>query len=480
MKKINTIIFVFVIVTAFLLYKNMNLYFNVRIAPTKTSRVPLYGEWTVSKFVKAGQTNLTDEKIKSIIGKKAIFSNFEARFNNDICKKPNYKIKVVDTENYFESNFKIKPSQLGIDEKEVKVVTISSRNSFYDEYIQVSDNLILKNYEGVFFFLKKNGTIKINKNRPKGPDENKLTDGDRKKKVMAQNGVLIGLRYSTDYGYQYKTIWINSNDKNQFGIKEMNNLIVPRKNGFMMVGVDKINENGVYVRDQIWTGTLNTAANSIVKNVSSAKQDNTIDYKINFVGNEYISLENSELKTNSYGKYVSKTYLSVLPLDNIYGNSVAFSKIIGNNNNDLLSRNAEEYLVKTGKSDYKLDKDELETNWGIVRSKGKWIIRGRIANEDFNVNIEVPKILTTYDRLFIPFKTIQYKFPDVLDAYTSLNNNFMITITDNKLNIVSIENNSIEKIEKTIAVDENAQVVMSQWATGSYVDKWDKTFQNIK
>ena len=46
----------------------------------------------------------------------------------------------------------------------------------------------------------------------------------------------------------------------------MSNLIVPRKNGFMVVGVDKINENGIYSKDKIWTGTLNIAANSIVKN----------------------------------------------------------------------------------------------------------------------------------------------------------------------------------------------------------------------
>ena len=93
----------------------------------------------------------------------------------------------------------------------------------------------------------------------------------------------------------------------------------------------------------------------------------------------------------------------------------------------MLSKNAEEYLEKIGKPDIKLNKDELQTNWGIVRMKESGLLRGRVANENFSVNVEPPKILTTYDQLFIPFKTIKSKFPDALDAYTSLNNNFMIS-----------------------------------------------------
>lgn len=476
MKKINFIIFIFVIVISIVLYKNMNLYFNVRIAPTRTTKVPLYGEWTVSKFQIAGQTDLTNEKIKDFIGKKATFSNFEAKFDNDICKRPNYKIKVVDAEKYFLSNFKIKASEVGISEKNVKVITISSRNSFYDEYIQVSDNYVLKNYQGVFFFLKKNGVIK---NKQKEIQYNKSREDDGRKSSL-QNGVLLGLRCSTDYGYEYKTFWIYNKGRNQFQSKEMSNLIVPRKNGFMIIGIDKINENGIYSRDQIWTGTLNTATGSIVKNIRKPQQ-NDINYKINFVGNEYISLENDDLKSNSDGKYVAKSYLEVLPLDNIYGNSIAFSKIIGtNSSDDLLSKNAEDYLGRIGKPDYKFDKDELETNWGIIRYKGKWIVRGRVANQNFSVNIETPKVLTTYDNLFIPFKNIQDKFPNALDAYTSLNNNFMLVIENNDIKIVDVDNDMIGKVEKIIPIDEDTQVVMSQWAAGTYVDKWSKNFQGIK
>lgn len=477
LKKINAIISIFVLIIAFLLYKNMSLYFNVKIVPTRTSMVPLYGEWTVYKFVKTGKTDLSEEKIKALIGKKAIFNGSEAKFNNDSCKFPNYKIKVVDTEKYFLSNFKIKSSELGISEKQVKVITISSRNSFYDEYIQVSDNCILKNYEGVCFFLKRKGgklkEIKENKT------ENKSDKKDEKRETMAQNGVLIGLRKNVGLGYQYRTLWIHSTDDNKFEIKEMSNLIVPRKNGFMVVGVDNINENGEYIKDKIWTGTLNTAANSIVKNTYNNIQ-NDINYKINFVGNEYISTENNELQTNDKNKMVVRTYLSVLPLDNIYGNSIAFSKVIGNSNDDLLSKNAEQYLQKLGRGDYKVNSDELETNWGIIRMSGKWVLRGRVANENFSVNIEPPKALTSHDELFIPFKTIKSKFPDVLDAYTSLNKSFMIIITSNSLKIVSIVNNTIGKVEKSIDINENEQSVMSQWAVGSYVDKWDKNFKNVK
>lgn len=477
MRKINAIISIFVLIIAFLLYKNMSLYFNVKIVPTRTSMVPLYGDWTVYKFVKTGQTNLSEEKIKALIGKKAVFSGSEAKFNNDNCKFPNYKIKIVDTEKYFLSNFKIKASELGVSEKQVKVITISSRNSFYDEYIQVSDNCILKNYEGVCIFLKRNGG-KLKEVR-ESKNESKIDKKTEKREAMSQNGVLIGLRRNTGLGYQYRTLWIHDTDDNKFEIKEMNNLIVPRKNGFMVVGVDNINKDGKHIKDKIWTGTLNISANSIVKNTYNNIQ-NDINYKINFVGNEYISTENAVLQTNDQNKTMLKTSLSVLPLDNIYGNSIAFSKIIGNNNDDLLSKNAEEYLQKVGRTNYKVNSDELETNWGIIRMDGKWVLRGRVANENFSVSIEPPKVLTSYDELFIPFRTIKNKFPDALDAYISLNNNFMIIITKNNLKIVSIANNTIGKVETSLDINENEQSVMAQWAIGSYVDKWDKIFKDVQ
>lgn len=455
----------------------MNLYFDVKVIPSRTSMVPLYGEWTAYKFVKTDQADLSEEKIKELIGKKAIFSSSEAKFNNDNCKFPNYKIKVVDAEKYFLSNFKIKASELGISDKQVKVITISFRNSFYDEYIQISDNCILKNYEGVCIFLKRNGDkvkeIKENKIESKNAKKNE------KKEVMSQNGVLIGLRGNNGLGYQYRTLWIHNTDDNKFEIKEMSNLIVPRKNGFMVVGVDNINKGEKYIKDKIWTGTLNISANSIVKNTYNNIQDD-VNYKINFVGNEYISTENTVLQVNDVNKNVLRTYLSVLPLDNIYGNSIAFSKIIGNNNDDLLSKNAAEYLQKAGRTDYKVNTNELETNWGIIRMNGKWVLRGRVANENFSVNVEPPKVLTSYDELFIPFKTIKSKFPDALDAYIALNNSFMIVITKNKLEVVSIANNTIGKVEISLDINENEQSVMSQWAVGSYVDKWDKIFKNTK
>ena len=45
---------------------------------------------------------------------------------------------------------------------------------------------------------------------------------------------------------------------------------------------------------------------------------------------------------------------------------------------------------------------------------------------------------------------------------------------------MSIVNNSIGKVEKSININENEQSVMAQWAVGPYVDKWDKIFKNVK
>lgn len=472
MKKINIIIFIFVLVISVVVYKDMNLYFNVKIQPTKLAKAPVEGNWIVVKYIRVGSSNLTNEEAEKFIGNKAAFASKEVKFNKDVCKNPNYKIKLVDAENYFMTNFKVKPSVFGISESKVKIITVSSKNSFFDEFILINNNYMIKSYEGVLLFMQREG-MNVQSILDK-PQSSQTSEGE--KEFKAKNGLLLGLRYQDGSGYNYKTIWISHSGGNDFSIKQVNNLLVPRKNGFSIVGVDHVQNNSID-RDEIWEGVLSKTTNSIIQ---QAKPSNSnINYKINFVGNEYISLENEKLKANDTGQYIEDSYLSVVPLDNIYGNSIGFSKIVRSEDSSILKRSAESFAQRNGKTLSQAEKDELETNWGIIRSRGKWILRGRVDEGDFSVGITTPNILTTYDELSIPFKEIENKFPGTVDAYTSINKDFMVVISKTDLKVVKINNGSIGNTVNTINFNLGEQAVMSQWATGNYVDNWAKLIDDI-
>lgn len=458
---------------AVLFYKNMNLYFNVKITPAKITKAPIQGKWQVDGYVKIADSDLSSDDIKKMIGTKAIFSLDSVSFNKEMCKRPNFKVKVVEANEYFTNDLKVKPSKLGVSQDKVNIITISSNNIFFDEYIQINDNCILKVYDGVVLFLRKEGKVSGSKINDGMSEKN---DNISKDNAVLKNGLLLGLRDKSENGYKYRTLFISDNEEG-FSIKEMDNLLVPRKNGFLMLEVNNITDNGIK-RDAIFAGPYNKDMNNIVK-FSQNPISSNINYTILFVGNEYMSLENQELKLNSEGQYGINTYLSVVPLDNIYGDGIAFSKIIRNNSNDILQDNAEKFLKRAGKDEGKIDKSVLETNWGIIRESGKWTLRGKVSNEYFDVGISTPRILTSYDQLSIPFKTIRNKFPDAVDAYTSPNRRFLVVLTKTNLMVMPIENsNSIGKVKININLNGDEASVMSQWAMGSYVDEWAKMFKN--
>ena len=80
--------------------------------------------------------------------------------------------------------------------------------------------------------------------------------------------------------------------------------------------------------------------------------------------------------------------------------------------------------------------------------------------------------------MLIPWKDLKGRFPFIEDAYTSPTGRIAIIIFNNKLFVYELEEGSI-KGNSLISIDlnEGERVIMSEWATGSYVDTWTKAFK---
>ena len=77
------------------------------------------------------------------------------------------------------------------------------------------------------------------------------------------------------------------------------------------------------------------------------------------------------------------------------------------------------------------------------------------------------------------WKELKIKFPFIKDAYTSPNGRIAIVLLDNKLLVYEIKEDEID-LNPLLNIDikENEEVIMAEWANGSYVDYWENAFKN--
>ncbi len=479
LKKLTALIGILVVCIVFVVYKNINSSLNPNIVPVKNINLPIAGTWILDKYVFTGDSSIPEDKAKSMIGEKAQFSDKGVYFDNLICKNPSFKVKVLDSQDYFQSNFKIDPSSIGINEKYIKVVTVSSEDNFFDEFIQINRNVMLKFTDGIIFFFIKDGT-QMNDFGFKNVDKNnsKIIISKSQKKMDSKSGLFLGLKCidESGLGYNYRTLWISSSYRKIMPIVNIQDLVIPRESGFWKVGVKKVCEKDVK-KDIVWSEILGNNKTSTIKyrNISGCSSE------ILFVGEEYISMDDRKVYNDDDGdQRFESGYFSVLPLDNFNGNKMDFSKAFGDDAGSRLKYSADLYLKKMNLSKNKIDENKLQTNWSVARRSGRWMLRGRISYGDFDVMYAPPTILTDYDDLYPSFDVIKKEIPDAIDAYTSPNKDFIVILTETKLKIYLLNNKKIGKLEREFDLKNGETAVMSQWLLGSYVDKWNKLIKNMK
>lgn len=199
---------------------------------------------------------------------------------------------------------------------------------------------------------------------------------------------------------------------------------------------------------------------------------------IDYVGNDYVAIENDL-------DHVER--LQVLPVDKTSAPvGIKLSDLIGDNGSLTYSTardRALQFLENKGIS--KIDEDNVEENFGLIRKNGHWYLQGRINYEsgskphylDYNINLIPPAKLIYYDTLCLSWQNIKDRIPDAVDAFTSPNRDLALVLTKSKLYVYGVSDDLLdsEPLAK-INIEAGETVVMAEWATGSYVDNWEKAF----
>jgi len=480
-----------------------------KIVSPQNKTVPIQGEWRFERCLFQGQRSPAIKDGEQWENKTAIFSTNEVVIGDYYWDNVGYKIRKVDAREYFLFNFKDDFSKLGITDREVYVITLSSGDNFLYEFAKVNENELIVNIDGEFFRLTKISD-KVDSELYGKAENNRIGEKDIEtaEDENIRSGILVGIRTPIKTGsgeddeatqYSYRTIWIASSNRKLHSIMEADGIFLPRKSGFWHINIERVN-NGE-IEEDILTArrvpskdAVNISNNLIVleegKKVSDYWRERTgVLYKtILFIGNDYVSIE-----TFGQGQYIgnSNTWhenrLKTIPVDNIQRNEgVKISDIAGQNGLLALESAVSSLFEKSDNIvSNSAEKSRLEENFALFRKTGHWFIKGRINIKqadsipyvEYNINLIPPPELVAFDTLHLPWKYIKDKIPGAVDAYTSPNRDIALIFTQTHILIYKIEGDSLSEypLEK-IRLNNGDAVVMAEWSRGDYVEKWEKSF----
>lgn len=444
---------------AYVLYTSLNLSLDVQVKSRNPIKPPVVGEWVVDKYLIINDSELSRERYDEYLGKVAHFTKEFILFDQEICNNPSYKIKRVDASSYFWDTYKVKTNYLGIDEKNIYIITASSKDKYFDDYIKVNDNLLIKQADGVLLFLNRSDY----KASPDEGDAYKSLDykqiaDDKEKEVRAKSGLLLALKYKRpglndgNDSYSYRTLWIPYSEGSFRPVGEVQDILLPRMNGFWRMGSDK----------KLWAYSIKGDNRSIEENKNFKDGENV---SILFIGHDYVSIEDKNKK------------LQLLPIDNLLGEPIKLSQIYGKESSNSLLRGIGDLSVPISKT-LSLN----ETNFGVIRRGGRWILRGRTAEgesgyKDFDIAYTAPKSIIMYDDLYPSFSNIKRQIQGAVDAFSSPNRDFVVVLTETELLVVRISDGKLSEINSILNIKDGETVIMAHWATGFYVDEWTKKLQ---
>jgi len=366
---------------------------------------------------------------------------------------------------------------------------------------------------------------------------NKVTS-EEPNNLEVNSGLLIGLSKDNEINREvnpieripndYRTMWIYPDNGEVTYIEKKGAIITPYKDGFYKIENKKfiLAQKNEYVDndlDSIFQKYVSYYYMSYIESHAADKPsedliteesfnnilENEDGYEWGFrsqaewiwyVGNNYACIMDSDFITGggSYqcGRDNYKIY-DIASLTSIEDRkkSIALADLLDKREREKLQDYHDKYdQVLESENVLVHEEERIDTdNILLTRKNGKWQIliplyriyehEGNGSNYSkvvkyIDTDIMLPKIITSYDKLCIEWDEIKSKIPNAKDAVSSPNNDLLAVMTTNKLLIFANPQNGIDNPCLSIDVNENENIILNQWATNEYVNKWSKFITN--
>lgn len=445
-----------------------------KIVPPQYDVCPLEGKWSVIEEL--GSEGYSGKNNLEAVGSFIQFSREIAILGSNVWNQPTYKIKKVNSNDYVMTRSIVLDSYLTSASKTIEVVTVFADSNYLGEFMKIDDTTVIA--------FVHNKVLLLNNVAEHADDPRLITNAnidDINQYNTGASGIFIGLKIPLNNGFAYKTIWVATNNKKLHPILSRNDIYFPRTSGFWELQVQsalKLGKNG----EELSAHNVAEKDLAATKEKGSAQRTPPIPESIviDYVGNDYVAINNNTGGT---------VKLQILPVDKL-------SSPIGIKIVDLLGaaglkayQSAREQTLQT------LDRPEItwvdedlnEDNFGLIRKNGHWHLQGRVnyksnsipGNMEFNINIIPPANLIFYDALYPGWQSIKDRVPNALDAFTSPNKDIAVVKTKSKMYFFGINGGQLDSmLLGEIALEEGTTIIMAEWATGFYVDDWEKNFIN--
>ncbi|RCX16388.1 hypothetical protein DFR58_111137 [Anaerobacterium chartisolvens] len=473
-----------------------------KIVPPQNNLVPLEGRWVIMNHITEEPADMHKQSEEQWEGRIMEFTKDTLALDGLRWDGVSYKIKVVNTEEYFLYKYKGPIEGMGITSKDIHVITASSTDKFLYEFIKIDDNKFILNMDNEFFRLEKimDKVEVLSQKRVPDTDERNLHVLIAQRQTSA-SGLLLGIR-SAEPGsnsadaafppkYSYSTLWISWAYEKPGPILRADGIFLARKSGFWRVQVkENKSDDGNRVEDFIEAYSISKKDEEAAYEDSGDPffwkyKEGTLRKSILYIGNDYISVKKIGAgKYKDSGKNWEQNKLVVLPVDNVSNREgIKISDVMGSEGRISVERAIdalpEDYMPRG------LDLWTHEQSFALFRKTGHWFVKGRIDIDeggssryfDYNINLIPPRELVAYDILHLSWTEIKDKIPEALDAFTSPNEDIAVIVTKNSIMLYKIDSGRLsEGPIKKVGLETGASVVMAEWSTGSYVSKWEKIF----
>lgn len=473
-----------------------------KIVPPDNRVLPIQGRWIIDKCLTEGEKSGDNSYDSKWLGKSAWFTNESASMSSSVWRDVSYKMKRVDAAEYFLHKYREPAENLGVTDREIFIITLSSGEKFLYEYIYLNETELVVNIDDDYYRMRR-----VNDQVGEKLAEGTGYDLDTEEKNQAaedktiRSGILLGIRRltkpeDTDNGdslkdYTYLTLWIAAQNRELRPLMQAEGIFLPRRNGFWKVEIDRLNHNNI-TEDLLNAYSVSGSEAVEPRNIRAINsfwkdREGTLEKIINFIGNDYASLQLTGSGKLADGESWKINKLATLPVDNLDSNKgVRISDIVGENGTLAVENAVNDMLnVSNIKRIKRPETAELERSFSLYRKTGHWFIKGRLEllqNEsvpytDYNINIIPPPSLVAYDELLLPWTTIKDRIPDANDAFTSPNRDIAVVVTKTQLLVYLITGDTLAEAPLAkLNLQEGDTVIMSEWGLGTYVEKWERAF----
>lgn len=349
------------------------------------------------------------------------------------------------------------------------------------------------------------------------------------------SGLLLGLSYDQKDGgnndefnmlsKEFRTLWMY-HDGNKIIVKEKDKSIVtPYKDNFYEIKNDLFqfkeenNENNnedfylKYKSYYSWNSIVSKILGETDKHIFTEKSfknkynnsDGDWPFKsnienVNYVGNNYVCINSSYYETGGGTYRGGKDDIKLFNIGNLGNinyrekNEKLYNLLDTDVKKEIrafVDKKNKEFKVGSGDKNQafiKIEKIADIDNLSLGRKDGKWIVQipvyerysheGNGSNaykikEFISYQCKLPSSITSYDSLCLPWTDIKKAVSDAVDAISSPKGELMAVITKSELLIFMNPKEGIKEADLKIPMKNNEVVILNQWATGNYVEKWN-------